>query len=866
MSGFEHAEAYLDLGWTPFPLPHGKKHPPPNGVTGRGAREVSVPDIYSWLETDRDANIGIRCPAGVIGVDIDAYKATAQETMATLQALAPMPATWCSTSKDDGSGIYFYRVPVGATDEMRDPGPGVETIRPEHRYFVAAPSLHPSGATYRWISPIDGSNTPPRVDQLPELPAAWLEHMTHRVAKIEFDVAEEAPDKPEKPSRYEETAVRGVLDRLDAMRKAATTDGSQYRGEPWDQTTHYAACRLLELANASWTALKRSDVADLVLAHAPRDVGFNEARIREKITSAQRSVGTKAAPMPANMVTKAEVETWMAASVTNASPAPAASAPSSEPAVAPQRQTILHDRTVDVSLKAEAARWLRGEVGRGPLSGIFYRKGELVYTPRIGEEGYIEARTTIAEGAASITPMSEHDLQARVQTRYDVIRLVEDPPHSGVFKRRPEIFPLESAKVVVRAADECPELRTLEGVIHSPALRPDGSIIHQAGYDAATGLLLLPTGRQPGPIPDNPTREHLEIARSWINYMLQDFKFVTVDDRATYLGLMLTPLLRTLVPPPYKLGIIEAHQPGSGKTFLARAIISLYGGLEHAELPDDEPELQKLIGTILDTQTSPVVVFDNVSGVVRSSTLAGLLTSPVFQARRLGSSTTIEANNDRLWLMTGNNAQLGGDLARRNVRVRIDPGVPNPENLTHFAIANFEQWVRDHRGELLWSLLVMARAWVVQGMPYTGEPTKDSYGTWTATVRGILATAGQPGTFDGIKAEGSALDVDTEEWATFLEHVVEHFRDQPWTTKQLLAKVAHPAMPAGGDPLRPIPFDALPGSLTLGRAVMDPSSLSTSLGRWLMNREGRWYNNLCVNRGGAKTKLGVPWVVNRYGE
>lgn len=44
---------------------------------------------------------------------------------------------------------------------------------------------------------------------------------------------------------------------------------------------------------------------------------------------------------------------------------------------------------VDVCNVAHAAEWLRDELGRGELAGIFRRDNELVHTPRMGEEGYL---------------------------------------------------------------------------------------------------------------------------------------------------------------------------------------------------------------------------------------------------------------------------------------------------------------------------------------------------------------------------------------------------------------------------------------------------------------------------------------------
>ena len=47
---------------------------------------------------------------------------------------------------------------------------------------------------------------------------------------------------------------------------------------------------------------------------------------------------------------------------------------------------------------------------------------------------------------------------------------------------------------------------TLAGIITTPTLRPDGSILKDAGYDPATQLLLIDPPPMPE-IPEKPTRD-----------------------------------------------------------------------------------------------------------------------------------------------------------------------------------------------------------------------------------------------------------------------------------------------------------------------------------------------------------------------
>lgn len=650
---------------------------------------------------------------------------------------------------------------------------------------------------------------------------------------------------PAEATLYERNAVNAEIERLRELPRP------WHSGAAWDSTIFAVATSLTEIANSPWSVLTHQDVEYIIDTYAPYDDAWDERRA--KLDSARRTAAGKRRPAPNVMTRTDDSEMFRGMD-----------APSSGSRV------IAADRTVDVSSTALAAKWLVETAGTGGLSGMFFRKGEIVHTPAIGEEGFVELKNTVAEASASITPLTTPEVRARITVTHNVIKQAldekatkaaqkenEDAP--AIYKPKPAIFPLDAADVLVKAPDLAPHLRALHGVVHTPSFRPDGTIISKPGYDEATGLLYLPTGQQPDYVPDTPSLSDVEIAVKRLDYLIQDFAFVTAHDRASYLGLMLTPLLRTMLPPPYKLGVIEAHQPGSGKSYLARALMSIHGGVEQSGLAPNDEELSKAVGAILDTQTAPVVVFDNVDGIVRSPLLAGLLTSPTFNMRRLGSSTRIEATNDRLWVMTANNATLSGDLGRRNIRVRIDPGIPNPELRTDvFAIDDFEGFVRERRGELLWSLLVLIRHWVTSGSP-VAPATQDSYGRWISVLRGVLKTAGIPGNVDDESTKADAHDPEADEFESLLRAIYGRFGEHPWTAKEMLAQVCHPTMKA--DPTRPIPFEDLPDWLIDKHRVGDPVSLARKLGTGLRFRQGRFYGRAKVVQAGQDRTKVARWRI-----
>lgn len=513
---------------------------------------------------------------------------------------------------------------------------------------------------------------------------------------------------------------------------------------------------------------------------------------------------------------------------------------------------------LDVTYPAEMADWLRETLGTGRLAGMFARGPDIVHTPREGEDGYIPLSDdeNDHDGPAQVRSADADVIAARCQYTFNCYQVTKKGAE-------PALFPTSAARVACNAVDMLPSLRRLRGVVHSPIVRADGTVLSAPGYDPATQLLHIPeAGLEVPPVPEMPMGHAIKTAVDLLDKMTAGFRWVTPHDQANYYGLLLTPLLRELVPPPYKLGAISAPQPGSGKTLLATGLRIVHGGVFRSEVPEDEAEMRKQITSILSVTTGAVVVFDNVTGVLRSSTLSGLLTSARWDDRLLGVNKMVSRTNDRLWVITGNNVTLGGDLVRRTLWVTIDPGVPDPHLRTGFAIANLEGWVAEHRAELLWSLLVLVRAWVVAGRP-TEARGSDGFARWVETVAGILGNAGVPGTFADVESARQTIGADDSDWGEFLEAARRAFGDQPWSVKELLGKVnAAGSSEHHWAKDRPIPLDALPAELAdrVSRAH-NATIVAKSLGRWLSNREGRWAGGLAVRRAGTRRADEKLWTV-----
>ena len=186
------APLYWAAGWpAPLPLPTRRKAMPPAGWTGRDAPFPDEADVAGWCATQGHGNVALRLPAGVVGIDLDLYKPEGAASYARLlDECGPLPATWLSTSRGDGSGIRFYTVPAGVRWAERRAGPGIEIVHVAHRYAVVWPSIHPEGRTYRWYAPGGALGAGvPAVAGLAGLPAVWGRRLSEptRPRPVEVD-------------------------------------------------------------------------------------------------------------------------------------------------------------------------------------------------------------------------------------------------------------------------------------------------------------------------------------------------------------------------------------------------------------------------------------------------------------------------------------------------------------------------------------------------------------------------------------------------------------------------------------------------------------------------------------------------------
>lgn len=342
--------------------------------------------------------------------------------------------------------------------------------------------------------------------------------------------------------------------------------------------------------------------------------------------------------------------------------------------------------------------------------------------------------------APRIIPLREPTLRERLTK---VARFVTKQETEDGMKTT-HVHPPSSCVKAVAARGHWPMQRHLEGVISSPILRSDGSVLQTPGYDAETGLYYEPDG----PAISVPIEATLADARSAVDELLEvvaDFPFATPSHRSAWLALAITPLARFAFQGPSPLFLIDANIRGSGKSLLADAAAIIVTGRNMARMsqPRDDDEMRKRI-TALALGGDQLVLIDNIAGELGSAALDAALTSTVWKDRILGRSEIVEMPLLATWAATGNNVVLMADTSRRVCHIRLDSKLENPEEREGFRHPNLLAWLISERRRLLASALTILSAYCRAGRPRQELKPWGSFEGWSDLVRQALVWAGQP--------------------------------------------------------------------------------------------------------------------------
>lgn len=354
-----------------------------------------------------------------------------------------------------------------------------------------------------------------------------------------------------------------------------------------------------------------------------------------------------------------------------------------------------------------------------------------------------------------------------------------------------DIFTWPQPYAVAAALTEAEFYAALHRISRTPFVRPDGTICQTPGYDVETGTYLVSDVEVD--VPESPAPEQVQAAVTLImEEWLGDMPFATTADRANALALVLTPVIRGLVPLA-PLAVVDGLQMGVGKNLFADCIALMATGAPADPLPysADNEETRKMITSVF-RAGADLFVFDE-AHVLEGAALARALTALTYNDRILGVSTLAAFPNRATWISLGNQVQIRGDVARRIYPIALRPTMANPETRDEecFRHPDLKEWTREHRAELLGAVLTIVRAWFAGSRPLSKRGAAfGSFEAWGKMVGGMVEHVAGLSDFLGNVAQWrSDSDFDTFYWIAHLHWLHDTFGDSDFLCGDVRAAI-----------------------------------------------------------------------------
>lgn len=668
-------------------------------------------EIRAWWTRWPEANIGLLTGArsGVIVLDIDPRN-DGDASLASLEArYGKLPET--PRVRTGGGGLHVYFAAPASEVSSGHPGSGLDLQGDGGRCVVLPPSLHRSGAEYRWVEGLSLDSVslaplPPWLLRPVGAGRAGTASKTHRpIERLETRGAASTSPWPESALRAECDAVAHAPA---GTRNAALNKAAFNLGQLVPHLLEESRVESSLLAAAATCGLIEDDGEPAVRATLRSGLGSGMGEPREphaRGAAPTRAVGPRVGD------------------------APAGTGPTTTrqlPVFVIQGQRI---ELVDAAIN---------ELASGDTPTVFLRAGELVRVVHAQRERQGGGRGR--PGVPKIQRLTPDALRNVLARRIKWVR--------GNGGAEGEVFPPDWLVRSIMASARLP-FPELESVVEAPTFRPDGSILDRPGYDAVTGLLYIPSRDFPR-VPAEPTPAEIVRALETLLDPIRDFPFRESSDRAAAVAALLSIVSRYAIAGCVPLFAVRATAPGTGKSLLVDVISLIATGRRAPRMSheSEDAETRKRILAIA-LEAERIVLLDNVYGNLGSPALAAALTAEMWKDRLLGVSATAEAPLTTVWFATGNNMTFGKDLGRRVMNIDLDARLENPEDRPtgEFKHPDLCVHVERSRQSIIVAALTVLRGYHVAGRPpHAAGPKLGSFEAWDDLIRGacIWATLADP--------------------------------------------------------------------------------------------------------------------------
>lgn len=263
------------------------------------------------------------------------------------------------------------------------------------------------------------------------------------------------------------------------------------------------------------------------------------------------------------------------------------------------------------------------------------------------------------------------------------------------------------------------------------------------GYDPDTKIYTLDS------IPFNwKVHEDKEAVQKYVCKQFRDFPFDAGDcpiEQRRSLGAAVTAMLGQFLHhniDRFPIVCVNANQPGTGKSFLVRAMLApMHGQVATTAFVADDKEFTKTLNSALFANT-PYVFLDDVRTLV-SNSLNRFVVSNVIQDRLLGTNKQFSKVNRMQFFATGNSLKASPDVVRRTLPIDLFFAADAPKRVFSGVIDEYSILQTEWRQNMQVALWSMVQTWVKDGCPVEVKPGNlTSFGSYVELAANIAVHAG----------------------------------------------------------------------------------------------------------------------------
>lgn len=855
--------------------PSAGKHP--HHLVSNGIKDADddLNIIHTWWAQYPTANIGISCE-GYVVLDVDP-RHQGDEHLAELERrYGELPPTLSADTGGEGFHLIYREPATPFKGWKRTLCSGVD-LKVSGGYIVAPGSRHASGRLYRW-----NEHSPDTITPVPQWVFALGAKGGTTPSKVKAQPLELAPvDLGELRQRLREQVKLkrriGITDHAELLERILNGTPLAEYGErdtillkvlgllqclppvPWEAILEILRPSLSSMDTepeglAHWIEEARKKYQRDLQARAVReaersrtDAQFREAAERFKSRTGSRSEG-------------------------NGSDSGGGSdlPPSID---RPEKPTIeIDDNRIGVADATVAALGALLQTSTDRRWSIYVRGGMLVRVINVldPDDPHREHAKHI-NGGPKIDRVPLPSLTEHIATAASFVK--ERANRSGE-THLVSTHPPEWLVTTVMSRGEWPGVPDLEAITEVPVLRDDGTVLETPGYDPHSRLFYAPSGRFPS-VPSSPSRDEARAAAERLLDVVCDFPFEGLEHKTGWLALVLTLVARSAIRGSVPLFLLDGNVRGVGKSKLADVASLIIQGDNAPRTPEtkSDEEQRKAITSIL-LQGPPIALFDNVSGGFGSTSIDSLLTGTTWTDRVLGASKQVQLPITTVFVASGNNVSLIGDLIRRVTHIRLQAQEERPDRRTGFKYPDLKRHILSNRPSLVTAALTVLRGYCAAGRPDQNLSAWGSYEEWSALIRGAIVWAGYT---DPEAARDKLQEKDTErdQLQALLEglYEIQEALEKPsserctFTVGEILKRLDERKDSRAG--IGEFRYGYVRDALTeLCTTPIKPGELppAPAVGRILLRHQGRWVGNLALKKRGTNRQHAALWTVVQRGQ